>query len=50
MLEYFVEINGLDRLTNGKQSDPVRVPFLPFDVQNPKKYECVVYLNGTVYG
>ena len=31
-----LEINDLDRQTDGQQSDPAKVPFLPLEVQNPK--------------
>ena len=34
-----LKINGLDRWTDGKQINPIRVPFLPFEVWNPKKQE-----------
>ena len=31
-----LEINALDRRTDGPQSDPIRVPFIPFEVPHPK--------------
>ena len=32
-----LEINGRDKRTDGQQNDPIRVPFLPFEVWKPKK-------------
>ncbi|GBP86933.1 hypothetical protein EVAR_60915_1 [Eumeta japonica] len=32
---------GLDRQTDGQQSDPIRVPFFPFEVRNPKKEQKI---------
>ena len=31
-----LEMNGLDERTDGQQSDPMRVSFVPFAIRNPK--------------
>ena len=31
-----LDINGLERQTGRRQHDPIRIPFLPFEVRNPK--------------
>ena len=38
-------INGLDRWTNGQESHPIRIPFLPYQVWSSKKdkYNIVKY-------
>ena len=30
------EVNGIDRRTNGQQSNRISVPFFPFEIRNPK--------------
>lgn len=39
------EKKGLDRLTDGKQSDPTRNPLFPIEVRNPKKFRFEHSLN-----
>ena len=40
----YLEINGL----YGQQSDPIRVPFLPFELRDPKKERKCNRANVTI--
>ncbi|GBP17625.1 hypothetical protein EVAR_8624_1 [Eumeta japonica] len=40
------EKKGLDRQTDGQQSDPIRVPFFPFELRNPYWYIEIHSVSG----
>ena len=38
-----LKIHSLNRRTDGQQNDLIRVPFLRFEVRNPKKNNSLIY-------